>query len=158
MSRGTFLSSGIICLLLGLLSAPAGAWDATVAGAPAETQRREMLRSRPPPPKIEPEKRDWHYGGFVDLGYSLDFNFPQNHLFRNRSTTPRVNELDMNMAGAYIRKDMSEQYRWGMELLAQGGQDEKDFGLHVNQPKEGSSDEILLLGLDNITYLAPLQN
>ena len=158
MSRGTFLSSGIICLLLGLLAAPAGAGDATVAGAPAETQPREMVRSRPPAPKIEPEKRDWHYGGFVDLGYSLDFNFPQNHLFRNRSTTPRVNELDMNMAGAYIRKDMSEQSRWGMELLAQGGQDAKDFGFHVNQPKVGSSDELRHFGRANLSYLAPVGN
>jgi hypothetical protein len=33
----------------------------------------------------------WHYGGFIDVGYSLDFNFPENHLFRDRSTTPRVN-------------------------------------------------------------------
>src|SRR2546422_777394 len=158
MSRGTFLSSGIICLLLGLLAAPAGAGDATVAGAPAETQPREMVRSRPPAPKIDPEKRDWHYGGFVDLGCSLDFNFPQNHLFRNRSTTPRVNELDMNMAGAYIRKDMSEQSRWGMELLAQGGQDAKDFGFHVNQPKVGSSDQLRHFGRANLSYLAPVGN
>ncbi|OLC40697.1 MAG: hypothetical protein AUH74_07545 [Nitrospirae bacterium 13_1_40CM_4_62_6] len=117
-----------------------------------------MVRSRPPAPKIEPEKRDWHYGGFVDLGYSLDFNFPQNHLFRNRSTTPRVNELDMNMAGAYIRKDMSEQSRWGMELLAQGGQDAKDFGFHVNQPKVGSSDQLRHFGRANLSYLAPVGN
>lgn len=58
---------------------------------------------------------DWHYGGFVDLGYALDFNFPENHLFRNRSTNPRVNELDLNMAGIYVRKDATE--RWGMELI-----------------------------------------
>ena len=42
---------------------------------------------------MEGQLPNWHYGGFVDLGYSLDFNFPENHLFRNRSTTPRVNEL-----------------------------------------------------------------
>src|SRR5438093_5183734 len=131
MSRGTFLSSGIICLLLGLLAAPAGAGDATVAGAPAETQPREMVRSRPPAPKIEPEKRDWHYGGFVDLGYSLDFNFPQNNLFRKQSNTPRVHELDMNMAGAYYRKDMFEQSRWGLGPRAAGGQDAKDLRFHV---------------------------
>src|SRR5256886_12628972 len=114
MSRGTFLSSGIICLLVGLLAAPAGAGDARVAGAPAETQPREMVRSRPPAAKIEPEKRDWHYGGFVDLGYSLDFNFPQNHLFRNRSTTPRVNELDMNMAGGLLKEGNSRQTPLGV--------------------------------------------
>ena len=54
---------------------------------------------------MEGQLPNWHYGGFVDLGYSLDFNFPENHLFRNRATTPRVNELDLNMAGVYVRKD-----------------------------------------------------
>jgi len=28
----------------------------------------------------------WQYGGFLDLGYSLDFNHPANHLFRSRGT------------------------------------------------------------------------
>lgn len=74
-----------------------------------------------------------HYGGFVDLGNSL--NFTENHLFRNRGTTPRVNELDVNMAGAYIRKDVSEQSRWGTKLLVQGGQGAKDYGFGVNLPK-----------------------
>src|SRR5574338_179559 len=64
---------------------------------------------------------DWHYGGFVDTAYALDFNFPANHLFRNRSTTPRVNELDLNMAAAYIRKDALPQSRWGAELTVHGG-------------------------------------
>src|SRR5262245_35436587 len=39
----------------------------------------------------EPAKPDWHYGGFLDLGASIDFNFPDNHQFRSRGTTPRVN-------------------------------------------------------------------
>lgn len=54
----------------------------------------------------------WHYGGFVDLGYSLNFNFPANHQFRNRSTTPRVNELDLNMGAVYVRKDATELEFW----------------------------------------------
>ena len=65
---------------------------------------------------MEGQLPNWHYGGFVDLGYSLDFNFPENHLFRNRSTTPRVNELDLNMGGVYVRKDATTDSRWGMEL------------------------------------------
>src|SRR5262245_31755333 len=71
---------------------------------------------------------DWHFGGFLDLGYSLNFNFPENHQFRDRSTTPLVNELELNMAGVYIRKDATEQSRWGMELLGQTGQDALNFG------------------------------
>ena len=104
------------------------------------------------------ENAGWHYGGFVDLGYSLDFNFPANHLWRNRTTTPRVNELDLNMAGAYVRKDATEQSRWGMEFLVQGGQDAKDFGFHVNQPTVGSSDQLRHFGRANASYLAPVGN
>ncbi len=158
MSRGTFLSSGIVCLMLSLLAAPVWAGEATAVGPPPETQPRERVLSGSPAPKVEPEKLDWHYGGFVDLGYSLNFNFPENHLWRNRSTTPRVNELDLNMAGASVRKDATEQSRWGMELLVQGGQDAKDFGFHVNQPKVGSSDQLRHFGRANLSYLAPVEN
>src|SRR5262245_31870255 len=71
--------------------------------------------ANPTTPFWEP-KPDWHYGAFLDLGYLLDFNFPQNHLFRNKGTTPRVNELDLNMGAVYVRKDATEQSRWGLEL------------------------------------------
>jgi Putative beta-barrel porin-2, OmpL-like. bbp2 len=111
-----------------------------------------------PSSEAEPQLRDWHYGGFVDLGYSLDFNFPENHLFRNRGTTPRVNELDLNMAGAYIRKDATVQSRWGTELLVHGGQDAKEFAFHSNQPKVGSSDQLRHFGRANASYLAPVGN
>ncbi len=103
-------------------------------------------------------KTDWRCGGFVDLGYSLDFNFPANHLFRNRSTTPRVNELDLNMGGAYVRKDATEQSRWGMEILGHGGQDAKEFGFAVNSPKVGSSDQLRHFGRANVSYVAPVGN
>lgn len=111
-----------------------------------------------PNAKREITTSDWHDGGFVDLAYTLDFNFPANHLFRNRSTTPRVNELDLNMGAAYVRKEATAQSRWGMELMGQGGQDAKDFGFHVNQPKAGSSDQLRHFGRANVSYLAPVGN
>jgi hypothetical protein len=98
----------------------------------------------------------WHYGGFVDLGYSLDFNFPENHLFRNRSTTPRVNELDLNMAGVYVRKDATTDSRWGMELLGHGGQDAKEFAFETNLPRVQGSDTLRHFGRANVSYLAPV--
>jgi hypothetical protein len=111
-----------------------------------------------PSPATQQQPPDWHYGGFVDLGYSLNFNFPENHLFRNRSTTPRVNELDLNMAGIYGRKDPTEQSRWGAELLVHGGQDAKDFGFGVNLPKVQGSDALRHFGRANVSYLAPIGN
>src|SRR5258708_31825266 len=63
--------------------------------------------SQEPHPQVASSqlKPQWSYGGFVDLGYLLDFNHPSNHLFRNRGTTRRVNELDLNMAAIYLTKE-----------------------------------------------------
>src|SRR5271155_4052253 len=64
-----------------------------------------------PPPSAEAQTQAagpaplWQYGGFADLGYLLDFNDPANHLFRDRSTTFKVNELDLNMAALYVKKE-----------------------------------------------------
>lgn len=101
---------------------------------------------------------EFHYGGFVDFGYSVNFNFPGNHLFRNRSTTPRVNDLELNMVGIYGRKDPSVDSRWGAELLLHGGQDARDFGYGVNLPRLQGSDAVPLrhFGLANVSYLAPV--
>lgn len=119
---------------------------------------QEQLRNGGSSEEDKPLLPEWHYGGFVDLGYSLNFNFPQNHLSRNRSTTPRVNELDLNMAGAYVRKDPTTDSRWGMELLGQGGQDAKDFGFGTNLPKVQGSDALRHFGRANVSYLAPIGN
>jgi len=101
---------------------------------------------------------DWHYGGFVDLGYSLNFNFPENHQFRNRSTTPRVNELDLNMGAVYVKKDATPQSRWGMELMGQGGQDALAFGFGTNLPSVSGSNALRHFGRANLSYLAPVGN
>src|SRR5437588_9324140 len=37
-----------------------------------------------------PSKPEWHYGGFADFGYLLDFNHPANEIFRSRGTTWHV--------------------------------------------------------------------
>ena len=67
--------------------------------------------------------RRWHYGAYLDLSYSLDFNFPENHRWRSKATTQRVNELAPNMILGYVRKDADEMSRWGMEFAVQGGYD-----------------------------------
>jgi hypothetical protein len=117
-----------------------------------DRHRKAELGQEPARPGASP----WHYGGFADVGYSLNFNFPENHLFRNRGTTPRVNELDLNMAGVYVRKDVSEESRWGTEWLLHGGQDAKEFAFHTGQPRLGSSDQLRHFGRANASYLAPV--
>jgi hypothetical protein len=101
-------------------------------------------------------KPPWQYGGFVDLGYLLDFNHPSNHLFRNRGTTPRVDEVDLNMASVYVRKDVSKESRWGMELAAQAGEDSKTFGFSATAPNLAGANFLRHLGRADASYLAPI--
>lgn len=147
--------SRVLLLAVGMTTTPVLGQD--LIGPSGEGQSRNSAPSE----SVESGKTEqppWHYGGFVDLGYSLNFNFPENHLFRNRATTPRVNELDINMAGAYVRKDPSEQSRWGTEWLVQGGMDAKDYGFGANLPKVQSSDALRHFGRANVFYLAPVGN
>src|SRR5260370_16765308 len=76
----------------------------------------------------------WLYGGFVDLGYSLDFNHPANGVFRGRGTVWHVDEVDLNMAAAYVKKKTSHQSRGGTELAAQAGRDSEEFRFSPPSP------------------------
>ena len=67
-----------------------------------------------PQSATSPGPTTWQYGGFVDVGYLHDFNDPANHLFRSRGTTFHVNELNLNMTAAYLRKSPTESSRWGI--------------------------------------------
>ena len=107
-------------------------------------------------PVAEPSPLAWQYGGFVDVAYLRDFNDPSNHLFRSRGTAFHVNEWDVNMAGAYVKKKTSEQSRWGTELLVQGGKDEEVFGFSATAPNLAGADWMGHLGLANVSYLAPV--
>ncbi len=98
----------------------------------------------------------WQYNAFVDGGYLLDFNHPANHLFRNRSTAFKVDELDLNMAGAGVKKLASENSRWGMELAVHAGKDSENFGFSATAPNVGGADWLRHFGLADVSYLAPV--
>ena len=102
-----------------------------------------------------PTTTDRHVGAFVDVGYLKDFNDPANHLFRARGTTPRVDELNVNMAAAYFRKTTSASSRWGFEATAQGGEDSQAFGFSPTAPKLSGADWLRYLGPTNASYLVP---
>jgi len=113
---------------------------------------------------VQAEERrssDWHYGGLVDLSYAINFNFPENHRWRNTVTTPRTNELAPNMVLGYLRKDATPQSRWGAELGVQGGYDTNAL---VPEPIPGrenpieGADTLRHLARANASYLAPLGN
>jgi hypothetical protein len=46
----------------------------------------------------QPAQSLWHYGAYLDLTRPIDFNYPDNHLWRSRVTTQKVNEPNVNMA------------------------------------------------------------
>lgn len=80
----------------------------------------------------------WHYGAYLDVAYVLNFNFPENHLWRNRGTAVRHNEFAPNMALVYVRKDASASSRWGMELGVQGGYDSDRFAFLQGEKEVGA--------------------
>lgn len=104
---------------------------------------------------------DWRYGATVDLSYALDFNFPENHRWRSKSTTPRVNELAPNMIQGYVRKDVSKAAPWGMELALQGGYDTNALVPDANPGREkpvDGADTLRHISRANISYLVPIGN
>ncbi len=153
----------LITLLLILVS-PKRAVYGQQPDSPADSQMKTGSQAdpsesqAPPGAQAEPSRPVWHYGGFVDLGYLLDFNHPSNHLFRNRGTTPRVDELDLNMGGVYLNKDASKQSSWGMELLVQAGEDSKTFGFSATAPALAGANWLRQLGRADVSYLAPIGN
>ncbi len=106
-------------------------------------------------------RSDWHYGGFVDASYAIDPNFPENHRWRSKGTTPRVNELAPNMVLGYVRKDATPQSRWGMEFGGQAGYDtnalvpERVPGR--DKPVDGA-DTLRHFSRANVSYLLPVGN
>ena len=100
----------------------------------------------------------WRYGAYLDIGGIVNFNVPENNLWRSRATASRHNQAAPNMVLAYVRKDVSEASRWGMELGAQGGYDSVDFAFLQGESKVGGADVLRHVHRANVSYLAPLGN
>ncbi|HEX7959392.1 MAG TPA: outer membrane beta-barrel protein, partial [Terriglobales bacterium] len=105
---------------------------------------------------VQPPDPEWQYGGFADIGYLHDFNYPHNHLFRSRGTDFKVNELDLNMAAIYLKKAATESSRWGLELTGQTGTDSEVFGFSATAPNLPGWEGLRHLGPTNASYLAPI--
>jgi len=130
-----------------------------VPSQPLSSEHRDTASPTELPPETRANGNSlWHYGGFLDLAYELNFNFPGNHLWRNRGTTPRVNDPVLNMGAAYVRKDATVESRWGTEFLVQAGEDSKQFGFETNLPQVQNADVWRHFGRANVSYLAPVGN
>src|SRR5579859_1062332 len=130
--------------------------DEPAANAPNATPETATLDQQQPDATAPPPPPKWEYNAFVDVAYLLDFNHPANHLFRDRSTTFKVDELDVNMAAAGVKKLASEASRWGFELEVQTGKDSENFGFSATAPNVSGSDWLRHFGLADVSYLAPV--
>ena len=108
-----------------------------------------------------PDTNLWHWGAYLDASYPINFNFPENHRWRSKITTPRTNELTPNMVLGYVRKEVAPDSRWGLELGAQGGY---DTSLLVPSPTpQGDkpvpgAETLRHVHRANVSYLAPVGN
>jgi len=138
------------------------AWGWGVIPARAEEPHATSLR----PAAVEglgqdrqPAKTLWHYGVYLDLTYAIDFNYPANHTWRSKVTTQKVNELSLNMAMAYVRKDVDTSSRWGMEFALQTGRDVEgqvpNASLRQGDSYSGA-DTFSHFSRANVSYLAPI--
>lgn len=130
-------------LSLGLLYGAAASAQSVVTDAHSAPQTQ---------PQASPP---WQYGGFVDVAYLHDFNAPANKLFRSRGTAWHVDGLYLNMSGAYAKKKVSDQARWGGEFLVHAGKDDEIFGFSATAPNMTGADWLRHVGLANVSYLTP---
>jgi hypothetical protein len=110
------------------------------------------------PGPTEAATTGWRYGAYLDIGGIVNFNFPENHLWRSRATASHHNQAAPNMVLVYVRKDASEASRWGTELGVQGGYDSVDFAFLPGEKKVGGADVLRHVHRANASYLAPLGN
>lgn len=99
---------------------------------------------------------DWHYGAYIDLSYSANFNRSDPHPWRSKATTYRLSEFSPNMGMFYLRKDVKPDSRWGFEL---GGHAGYDTDLQVPaESRLGGADVLRYLSRANVSYLAAVGN
>jgi len=129
--------------------------QAEVTTSPTEADATPQATPSPSP-ATKPAESKWHYGGFIDAAYLLDFNHPENRVFRSRGTTWHTDRSHINGAAFYLRKKADEQSRWGVELTAQAGKDVELFGFSATAPNMSGFKFLRHLGPTNVSYLAPV--
>jgi hypothetical protein len=146
-----------VCILLFISSPLQAREDSKVYGV--ATERWYVQQPTDTESPQEHDKPVWDYSLYLDLGYNLNFNFPDNKLWRSRATTFRVNHPQVNLAMGYINKEATPQSRWGIEFGLQAGVDTQNL---VPEPPPASNepiknaDSIRHIYRANGTYLFPV--
>lgn len=106
------------------------------------------------PPPVE-KSSDWHLSAYADLAYLLDFNFPENHLWRSRSTSQRVNELAPNMGFLNLTKEMTTDSRWRWKSASKAVTTQKPLAFLQDEPRVGGSDTLRHMQRANVSISPP---
>jgi hypothetical protein len=70
---------------------------------------------------LAPEAGPWVLGGFVDTAYQGSTNQPDNHDWRGMFSSPRTNEITLNLVGLYVRRDAAPRDPFHLELAINAG-------------------------------------
>lgn len=99
-----------------------------------------------------------HARAILDLSYGLNTNFPDDHTFRSKQTTPLTNEVAPNLGLVSIRREVTRDTRWGAELGFQGGHDTEGLVPDGRDKPLAGADVLRHVAQANVTYLAPIGN
>jgi hypothetical protein len=130
--------------------------------SPLRNVQERLAQNFPGSRKLrELRARGWQYGSYLDVGYTLDFNDPQNGLWRSKTTTYKVDDPQVNMAMAYLAKDPTPQSRWGMQFGLQTGVDTKKLVPEPPPPSNApisNAETYRHFARANASYLFPVGN
>lgn len=104
----------------------------------------------------EVREAEAHIRAILDLSYGVNANFPDNHTFRGKQTTPQTNEVAPNLGFVSIRREVTIENRWGIDLGFQGGYDTDGLVPDDREKPMPGADVLRHVGQANITYLAPM--
>lgn len=92
--------------------------------APVREPAPGLVDTPPVVAPAEPAKerpRTWMVGAFIDAGYVVNSNLPDNHVNRGIGTAPRTGEFTIPLAVGQVRHDPSAEEPWQLELALQFG-------------------------------------
>jgi hypothetical protein len=99
--------------------------------------------------------KPWRVGAIVDVLYSVNSNFPANHVYRGRSTTPRTGELTLDYVAAYLLHTPRRAAPFRFELALHAGSNVEATYASEPQQRYAGAETFKHVGLANAGLVAP---
>jgi len=106
--------------------------------------------------QADEELSPWHAQLYLDVGYVYSNNQPENRVWRSKSSTSSLDDVELFLGMADVRKDATVNTRWGFEFGLQAGVDTKGLVTSAPPPADeplGNADALRHLYRANFTYL-----